>query len=243
MLTTDFIDYQTGERKHIEDGKDQVIAVSTKQLRAFEALWYAKENEVEARRLYYSSLDLFERSWQNLHLTVAQFDKLAQAVYAESSGDARESYGIVNVLENRAAADGTDLITQVNDAPGYGVYGVRSNRYFTEEGAAADEKRRNVHIGIARAIPGQDITNGAYYWQGVDLAQRGSNAYNGYYLVGLRFTSPSHNIWNLPDCKSGNRAFDYKFETTAVAGKTTFMRLTSEWMKAVGAHTWRGTRR
>jgi len=42
-MLTDFIDYQTGERKHIEDGKDQVIAVSTKQLKAFTDLWYAKQ--------------------------------------------------------------------------------------------------------------------------------------------------------------------------------------------------------
>ncbi|MBK8150253.1 MAG: hypothetical protein IPK58_19165 [Acidobacteria bacterium] len=152
-MMTDFIDYQTGERTHIDDHKDQVITASTKQIKQFADYWNKGNGNPDYRKEYYSSLGKLESRWNNLNLTVAQFDRLAQAVYAESSGGARESYGIVNVLENRAAAEETDLMTRASAEPGYRVNGVNSNAYFTEEGSAADQKRRNIHIGIARAIP------------------------------------------------------------------------------------------
>ena len=222
-MLTDFIDYETGERKHIEDHKDQVIAVSTKQLRALEALWNATQNEVANRNAYYTGLGRLENSWQNLHLNVAQFDRLANAVYAESSGGVRESYGIVNVLENRAAADGTDLMTQVSDAPGYGVYGVRSNAYSTEQGPAADQKERNINKAIALAIPGKDITNGAFFWDGKDFSGTANirGGYNARYKPGYLFTSPSHDLW-----KQGSNPVrgTYRYESTAAIGSTTFSR-------------------
>lgn len=223
-MLTDFIDYETGERKHIEDGKDQVIAVSTKQLKAFTDLWYAKQNEVEARRLYYSSLNRFENSWNNLHLNVAQYDRLASALYAESSGGVRESYGIVNALENRAAVDGVDLIDEVSDAPNYGVYGVRSNASSTEQGPAADQKRLNINIAIALAIPGRDITNGAYFWDGRDFNKNAkpNGGYRLHYLSGYFFTSASHDKYHQGNYKS--KKWGYYFESTALIGDTTFSR-------------------
>ncbi|MBK8150713.1 MAG: hypothetical protein IPK58_21565 [Acidobacteria bacterium] len=241
-MMTDFIDRQTGQRTHIDDFKDQVITASTKAIKGFVDAWNRGNSDPAYREAYYRDLARFERSWHNLHLTVAEFDRLAQAVYAESSGSVNEAWGIVNVLENRAAADGTDLITQVSDAPGYGVYGVRDARYFTESGPDAEQKRRNTHRGIAGGIPGGDITNGAYYWHGRDLGQAGSGAYRGFYLVGLRFSSQSHNLWKLADQKSGSKKYDYKYETTGVRGQTTFIRLTSAWLSANRVSLWRGNK-
>lgn len=230
-MLTDFIDYETGERKHIEDGKDQVIAVSTKQLKAFTDLWYAKQNEVEARRLYYSSLNRFENSWNNLHLNVAQYDRLASALYAESSGGVRESYGIVNALENRAAVDianglfgVTEFMDEVTDARNFGVYGVNSNAYSTEQGAAADQKRLNINRAIALAIPGRDITNGAFFWDGRDFNKnaRPNGGYRKHYLSGYFFTSPSHDKYHQGNYKP--RRSGYYFESTEQIGDTTFSR-------------------
>lgn len=89
---------------------------------------------------YDRSLYTYKTAWTNLHLTVAEFYKLANAVYNESMGSFRESYGIINVLRNRANADNTDLISQVTDRRGYGVYGVRERRYYNEIGPVADKK-------------------------------------------------------------------------------------------------------
>jgi hypothetical protein len=159
-----------------------------------------------------------------LGITRAEFDKLAKTVYRESSGGVGESTGIVNVLENRATADGSTLMTQVSDKKGYGVFGVRSNAYSTEKGKAADQKRANTHMAIAEALStGKDNTNGAYFWDGKDFDKNAhpNGGYRARYVPGYLFTNASHDLYG-----QGSHPVNgtYRYQSTAVIGSTTFSR-------------------
>lgn len=76
-----------------------------------------------------------------------------------------------------------------------------------------------------------DFSNGAYYWQGRDFANKGSRSYNEYYLSGFIFTKKDHDIFSMGNHESGKNV-DYKYESTAAAGRTVFMRLTQNWIKS-----------
>ena len=134
--------------------------------------------------------------------------------------------GIVNVLQNRADADGSTLMAQVSSKAGKKVNGVESNAYNSETGPAADQRRSNVRIAIAKAIPGKDTTNGAYYWDGRDFNEHARGNNNGYperiARGGYLFTDPSHNRWNQ---KSLMVKGTYTYQSTAVIGDTTFSKL------------------
>ncbi|MGB7070290.1 MAG: RHS repeat-associated core domain-containing protein [Pyrinomonadaceae bacterium] len=228
-MMTDFINQDTGVRVHIDDNKDQVIRSNTKQIQQLQALFNYPS---DLRKTYHTALGRIENSSQKLNLTVGQFDKLAQAVYGESAatseGSVRESYGIVNALENRAQAEGTDLMTQVSDAPGYGVYGVRDNRYYTETGPYADTKKLRINKAIALAIPGRDITNGAFFWDGKDFNKNASpnGGYRERYLNGYSFTNLSHDLYKQGNhiARKGPARGGYYYESTAAFGRTTFSR-------------------
>jgi RHS repeat-associated protein len=218
---TDYLDKNTGDITRIEDGKDQVIATDTAKINQMVKL------STTAGGQYWRELNVLEAYGEsNLGLTRGEFDKLAGAVYAESSGGVAESAGIVDVLQNRADADSSTLMAQVTDAPGYRVNGVRSNAYSTEQGPAADQKRSNVRIAIAKAIPGKDTTNGAYYWDGKDFNKNARGNNSGYQeriaKGGYLFTNPSHDLWNQGSLKVKGT---YTYQSTAAIGSTTFSKL------------------
>ena len=218
---TDYLDRNTGDITRIQDGKDQVIATDTAKINQM------LELSRTAGGQYWRELNLLEAYGEsNLSLTRGEFDKLASTVYAESSGGVGESAGIVDVLQNRADADGSTLMAQVSNEPGKSVRGVKSNAYNSETGPAADQKRSNVRIAIAKAIPGKDTTNGAYYWDGRDFNQRARGNNSGYQeriaKGGYLFNDPSHNRWNQ---KSLMVRGTYTYQSTAVIGDTTFSKL------------------
>ncbi|HMM81493.1 MAG TPA: RHS repeat-associated core domain-containing protein [Pyrinomonadaceae bacterium] len=233
---TDFIDIETGDRTHIEDGKDQVIAATGADVTRLQSE-IAKD-----RATYDKDLAQFEQnSHTNLHMTTAQFNDLAGVVYAEASKNAgaAEAAGIYGALNNRATANGTTIQTEAN-APG--VYGAaHKNDAFSPN--ASQSKLKAVYQGIAVSYAtGRDFSGGAYYWQGVDFSRHfnGMHAYESFYKVGFHFTSPSHDIFKMGDHKSGNKKWDFKYESTAGYGKTVFMKLTQAWQKANGSTKWNG---
>lgn len=238
MRATDFINLDSGERTHIDDGIDQVFAGDTA------AINHVQETFNNNKSDYLKVLQVGEKSTlYNLHMTTSQFDDLAAVIYAESSNNATwtEAAGIHGVLRNRAAGDGNSVLDQANDTSQ--VFGANEKGKMSSI-HASPAKISAVYQGIAKSGTGKDYSNGAYYWHGVDFKQhtRGSTAHEDFYLTGFQFTSSSHDIWNLGDHKSGNK-YKYKFESTAAYRKTTFMKLTQAWMKAKGANTWRGTSR
>jgi len=236
-MRTDLIDEQ-GNRTHIDDGRDQVIATSHDVIQTLQDEFY------QNRLAYFYNLGLLQNSISNLHMTTAEFDNLAGVIYAEASNNATpgEAAGIYGVLRNRANGDGNSILDQANDTSE--VFGAQeSEKIKIFNKYASEAKRRAVYLGIAAAIvSGVDVSNGAYYWHGVDFRKHtpGSHAYERFYLVGFHFTSASHDIWKMGDHKSGNKDWAYKYESTAAQGSTTFMKLTEAWKNANGATTWRG---
>ncbi len=148
-----------------------------------------------------------------------------------------ESAGIGSVIRNRAIADNASLIE------------------VAKKGACGWSKRDDIHslyankekVNIAyRAamltIGGNcDYSNGGYYWQGRDFAKLGSGANNEYYQNGFHFKSQSHDIFGMGD-KISNDSWKYKYESTAAAGRTVFMRLTEAWKNANHTKKWNGGR-
>lgn len=221
---TDFIDVFSGKKTHIEDGKDQTIVATTNEIDT------AKKDFKSDRAAYFDKLEKKENSSANLHLTSREFNLLAQTLYAESSGSFLESWGIVNVLKNRAANQGNSLMDQLSDESPYGVYGVRKTdngsqsgykySYSNETGSDADVKRNNIHRAIAHAIYSKtDLTNGGTHWDGVDFKSGGGH--KARYLQGYLFTNPSHDLFNQGNYKVNGQ---YKFQSTSAIGNTTFSR-------------------
>lgn len=219
-VETDFADRDTGNYVHIPDGKDQVMSATGAEIQRMQEAF--KNDRAE----YNVMLGVMEMSdtW-NLHLTRDQFFTLARAVYAESSGGVQESIGIVNVLENRATADGTTLMAQVSCGAGvFGACGKANQRRDAEQGPPANQKRLNVNIAIARGLPGGDTTNGAFFWDGKDF-NKNANPNGGWRLhhqSGYFFTNNAHDLYNQGNFRHPRRG--YYFESTEAIGFTTFSR-------------------
>ena len=224
--TSDFINIETGERTHIEDGKDQVIAVSGEMLNQL-------QNRFETDRSSYDNyLQTLESSCFNLKLTSKEFDFFSQTLYAESSGGLWETIGITNVLENRASNEGTTLMKQLKSKSPYGVYGVWKTSggklssykysYMLEQGVDADKKRLNIHRAAALAIVTDiDITNGAMFWDGPDIRTN-----EHYKKWGITFTNPTHNLYNQT-----NTSGYAQLETTSGVGNTVFTKYKNQGSK------------
>lgn len=62
-----------------------------------------------------------------------------------------------------------------------------------------------------------------------------------FYQDGFRFRSSRHGIFGLGN-KLSNEPWKYKYESTAAAGGTVFMRLTKAWKDAHHTEKWHGGR-
>lgn len=78
-----------------------------------------------------------------------------------------------------------------------------------------------------------DYSGGAFYWHGKDFGLSSWKANRDYYQVGFNFTNSSHDLWGQGNKISGNPDWNYKYQSTGAAGRTTFMKLTDEWIKAI----------
>ena len=220
-VETDFINIDTGELYHHEDGKDQVMTVSCKAFNEIKSMLTCNETD--------QLVSMLEGTDHDLDLTFDEFMFLSETIYAESAGGVQESRGIVNVLENRAENQKTNLLDQLSDATPYGVYGVQKTSngskndyeyaYQNEKGYGVEQKKKNIHKGIALAlINDKDITNGAYFWDGTDITT------NSHYTSwGLEFSDSTHNIWDI-NATSGSS----QLITTKVHGKTTFSKFKNQ---------------
>ncbi|MDD6185632.1 MAG: hypothetical protein PUB29_08420 [Bacteroidales bacterium] len=107
----------------------------------------------------------------------------------------------------------------------------------------ANSKKVNIAYRAAMLTIGGDFdySNGGYYWQGRDFAKSGSGANNQFYQNGFHFSSSYHDIFGMGD-KLSNDSWKYKYESTAAAGRTVFMRLTKAWKDAHNTKKWHGGR-
>lgn len=84
---------------------------------------------------------------------------------------------------------------------------------------------------------GVDYANGGCFWDGNDLATKGSK--HKHYKKGYRFTDPLHDVLGIGDSDQANihgkkDDYNYTYESTAGYGHTVFWKSTQEFMHAQG---------
>ena len=224
---TDFYDISTGAHlKHVDDGIDKAIAIDANVFKACE-----DDNDMEFAKSLGVSLG-----------SNTEFVSLAGTLYAESTAEAsslEEMAAIGSVIRNRANADNSsylDVISSgINRIYGYDKRGKINHKLANPDKVNLAYKAAMLTIKATET----DYSNGAYFWHGKDFAIKGSNAYLRFYKRGFLFTNKSHDIYSMGSFqKQGN--VPYTYESTAAFSKTTFMRLTTNWMKANGANHWSG---
>ncbi|CAM1340655.1 RHS repeat-associated core domain-containing protein [Tenacibaculum amylolyticum] len=225
---TDFIIKETGERHKVNDGIEQVVSISQKDFNSLMKSW--KSFDIG---YYFAQLQDFTP----LNLSVSDFDAIAGTLFAEGSAKMswQEAAGIYSVMENRANSDGT---TVLDVASGGGIYGY-DERDKINSIYANKAQVNNAYKGLIEGYYGGDFSNGGYFWHGKDFSLKNWKAHKSYYLTGFKFTDKAHDLWNLGNHKSKHN-WQYKYESTAAFGGTTFMRLTSQWQTANGSTRWNG---
>ena len=224
---TDFYDIVTGEHiEHIEDGIDEAIAVHRSVYDA-----YVEEGTLEENK---------DKIGYSLGKN-SDFVDLAGTIYVESDAwnySLEESAGIGSVLRNRAIADNSSLVAEASSGNVFG-WGDR------ESILSLNANPEKVHIAYRAAMltigGGCDFSKGGYYWQGRDFAEPGSKANSRFYQNGFHFRSLYHDIFGMGE-KISNDSWKYKYESTAAAGRTVFMRLTKAWKNAHNTEKWYGGR-
>lgn len=105
----------------------------------------------------------------------------------------------------------------------------QNNKLSDQEKAAA--ATRGVLAGVLNT---EDYSNGAYFWQGVDFRKhyKGVRACENFYKVGFKFADKTHDIWHIGNHLSGKKSYQYMFESTGAAEKTTFMKYTNQYKHA-----------
>lgn len=144
---------------------------------------------------------------------MSEFDfnikKLAAIAYGEAStsNDGDEIAAIAFAFANRARAWGGKTVTELIAADPnytYAINGknVRYERFMMTKSAADIDKDPGMKIALEAALrawanEGVDPSNGAFWWDGVDLKTN----YAGHPKVsdGFRFGDPSHNIFRVAE--------------------------------------------
>ncbi len=215
---TDYINKNTGETTHVEDGIDQTLIVSDQDYNKIRRL-ASKDSWTMDDANEYSHI---RSSGEKLNMTITEYHDLAGTIYAEGTPlnlSWQEAAGIYSVMENRAKL----LNVSTHDiASGGQVYGWNEKEKINDP-FAHKTSVRNTYKGLIKAITSLcDYSGGGYYWHGEDFSgpRSYSVAYERFYKVGFKFTNPRHDIWNLGNTKSKV----FKYQSTEALGQTTFMR-------------------
>lgn len=177
--------------------------------------------------------------------TVSEEKMLAAIAYGEShwSNDYEEMAGIASAVLRRMDAKGYKTINELilND----------SNFAYAADAKSKNERYYNVMCninsnGIDMAYKaaqnalngGPDYSNGACYWDGVDLKVNGKQAYR--YKFGFKILNEEHNVLSVvepaPFKKKGRNGkfYGYTYISTAGHNKTIFWKLSNEFIAAGG---------
>ena len=131
---------------------------------------------------------------------------LAAIAYGEgSTGDVEaEIVGIVHAVVNRAKAWGGKKVTEMVAADPDYTYAANGKNVRFNLLEAADISQINKSKGMRIAInaarealagQGDDPSNGAYWWDGIDLKDR--KPFNPRIQYGFRYGDPAHNIFGM----------------------------------------------
>ena len=109
---------------------------------------------------------------------VTEFNKFTAAVYGESSGNSAESTAIANVIMNRSDYTGRTVSDIIDNT---GIYGYsEANQAIATNGtnSNSNESLTNARAGVIQALMGNDISNGAYFFEGLTFITPESPNYN-----------------------------------------------------------------
>ncbi|NHR03890.1 hypothetical protein HA052_01650 [Chromobacterium haemolyticum] len=175
---------------------------------------------------------------------VTQEKLLAAIVYGESSVQQvkEEMYGIASAMVRKRDAwqQGGSLQKFLKKYPQYAYAVTDGNVRYKELMCASDAKKYTQAYEAARnaLAYGVDYSNGGCFWDGRDLKVKGTSAYR--YIEGFKFTSPSHNVFDIAEPPAKNKRaefgfYDYVYESTSAYGETIFWKINDRYMTARGA--------
>lgn len=189
---------------------------------------------------------------------------LAAIAYGEGSTDdvQEELAGIAYAVVNRAKAWGNKKVSEVVSADPNYTYAANGKNVRFNLLMAASLAQINKSMGMRLAVnaakaaltgQGSDTSNGAYWWDGIDLKDK--KPFNPRIQYGFMYGESAHNIFDMPEIsktkiiywqvknkKTGKienskerGRFDCVYRSTAAHGKTIFWRYTQDYVKATGA--------
>lgn len=188
---------------------------------------------------------------------------LAAIAYGEgSTADVQEELaGIAHAVVNRAKAWGDKKVSEVVTADPNYTYAAngKNDRFNLLKAASVAQINKSTGMRVAinaakeaLAGKGSDPSNGAYWWDGIDLKDK--KPFNPRIQYGFKYGDPAHNIFGMPeitktlikywrvenkktgkleDSKERGR-FDCVYRSTAAHGKTIFWRYTPDYVNATG---------
>lgn len=186
---------------------------------------------------------------------------LAAIAYGESStkDDVDELFALASVLVRQRDARGYKDIASFAAKEKTFAYAVIDGNHRFEKLMKASEQEIERHVGMQAAVDaavnalngGVDKSNGAYFWDGVDIKTN----YAAHFKVrrGIKFTEPSHNIYGvqnsikieilykitkLKNRKTGKISkvteevgrYDHQYDSTAAYGGTIFWKLNAQFL-------------
>jgi hypothetical protein len=189
---------------------------------------------------------------------------LAAVAYGEASDQDvfEEMAAIANVIVRQSKARGASLGTLLGPGSTFAFAASDGNRRAAAFRKASGAQRAK-HPGMVSALKaatnaisgGKDYSNGAYFWDGADLASN----YDDHPKVkkGIKFTDATHNIYNVKETSvdvtthwqinQGGKLVDgkkrgsytYTYESTAAYGGTVFWKYGKDFLDATGNKPYR----
>jgi hypothetical protein len=183
--------------------------------------------------------------------------RLASCAYGEGStkDNFEEMAGIASVILRQVEARNTTISSLLKDGGTYAFASsgkcVRFNEMIKLD-PPGREKNQGMKTALKAAInaitKGTDYSNGAYFWDGLDIKTN----YKAHpkILKGFLFADKSHNIYSLEsssvdvttywtDAKGKQTKvrgkYTHTYESTAACGGTIFSKYTDDYLKAEGA--------
>jgi len=227
----------------------------------------SKNDESKKPGHYYSSDGTYTEHLENgtdlyidgvkQEITHDELIRLAGVSYGEGStaNVYEEMAGIANVVVRQSLARKKGIMVLLGAKSTFAFAASDGNPRVKEFNALSPEKR-NSKEGMVKAIKGainalhdgNDYSNGAYFWDGVDIKTNYEK--HPKIILGFKFTSPAHNIFSLENKevdvttywfdknkKITNKVrgkYTFTYETTQAHGSTVFSKYTDEFIKATG---------
>lgn len=177
-----------------------------------------------------------------LDVNLSEVQLIAAIAYAEGSpnGTYEEKAAIANALVRRSKNYGYASVNDYLRAKRGHISSINDKNVRLKEVLCSTNLEYDYpllyEIAMNALDPnGIDYSNGACFWDGIDLKTDGTE--HNHFDWGYKFTNPSHDVFNVGDTPPQNEihpAYDFTYESTAGYGKTVFWKYTDEYLTATG---------